>query len=45
VGPNVATFSDTTVVRNTTYRYRVRAFDAAGESPSSNAASAKTPRR
>jgi acid phosphatase type 7 len=42
VGTNVATFADTTVNRNTAYRYRVRAFNAGGNSSYSNAASAKT---
>jgi hypothetical protein len=44
VGANVTTFADTTVSRNTAYRYRVRAFNAGGNSPYSNAASAKTPK-
>jgi acid phosphatase type 7 len=42
VGVNVTTFADTSVNKNTTYRYRVRAFNAAGNSAYSNAASAKT---
>jgi hypothetical protein len=42
VGANVTTFADTTVNRNTAYRYRVRAFNAGGNSPYSNPASAKT---
>ncbi len=45
VGPNATTFSDDTVVRNTTYRYRVRAFSASAESPNSNVAMTTTPRR
>ena len=44
VGVNVSTFADTTVNKNTTYRYRVRAFNASGNSAYSNSASAKTPR-
>ncbi|HEX5875607.1 MAG TPA: fibronectin type III domain-containing protein, partial [Pyrinomonadaceae bacterium] len=44
VGVNVQTFADTTVNRNTTYRYRVRAFNAGGNSAYSNSASAKTPK-
>jgi len=42
VGANVTTFGDTGLTRNTTYRYRVRAFNADGNSAYSNAASAKT---
>lgn len=42
VGANVTTFADTTVSKNTTYRYRMRAFNAGGNSPYSNSASAKT---
>jgi len=44
VGANVATFTDTTVTKNTAYSYRVRAFNAAGNSSYSNSASAKTPK-
>jgi hypothetical protein len=44
VGAGVATFADTTVNRNTAYNYRVRAFNAAGNSAYSNTASAKTPK-
>jgi hypothetical protein len=36
VGPNVQTFSDTTVSLRGTYRYRVRAFNTAGKSAFSN---------
>ncbi len=40
-GPTLTSFSDTTVIANTTYRYRVRAVDAAGNFSSySNVASA-----
>jgi len=42
VGANVATFASTGLTKNTAYRYRVRAFNAAGNSAYSNAASAKT---
>jgi len=42
VGVNVTAFADTSVNRNTAYRYRVRAFNASGNSAYSNAASAKT---
>jgi len=44
VGAGVTTFADTTVNRNTAYNYRVRAFNAAGNSAYSNTASAKTPK-
>ena len=44
VGTGVTTFADTTVTKNTTYNYRVRAFNAAGNSAYSNTASAKTPK-
>ena len=44
VGSNVTTFADTTVTKNTAYNYRVRAFNAAGNSAYSNTASAKTPK-
>jgi len=44
IGANVNTFADTTVIRNTAYNYRVRAFNAAGNSAYSNTASAKTPK-
>ena len=44
VGASVATFADTTVSKNTAYSYRVRAFNAAGNSAYSNTASAKTPK-
>ena len=42
VGANVTTFADTTVNRNTSYNYRVRAFNAAGNSAYTNTANAKT---
>jgi hypothetical protein len=44
VGAGVTTFADTTVSKNTAYNYRVRAFNAAGNSAYSNTASAKTPK-
>jgi hypothetical protein len=41
--PNVTAFSDSGLARNTWYRYRVRAFNAAGgNSAYSNIANAKT---
>jgi hypothetical protein len=40
---NVTTYSDTTVVETTTYTYRVFAFNASGDSPSSNEVSVTTP--
>jgi len=43
VGPNVTTFSDQTVVGNTTYFYRVLAFNNFGSSDPSNVAAATTP--
>jgi hypothetical protein len=42
VGANVTSFANTGLTKNTSYRYRVRAFNAAGNSTYSNAASAKT---
>lgn len=42
VGANVITFADTGLTKNTTYRYRVRAFNADGNSAYSNATSART---
>jgi hypothetical protein len=44
VGANVKIFSNSGLKRNTSYRYRVRAYNGAGDSPYSNIASAKTPR-
>ncbi|HVE59590.1 MAG TPA: fibronectin type III domain-containing protein [Pyrinomonadaceae bacterium] len=45
VGTNVTTFSNTGLAKNTTYRYRVRAYNATGNSAYSNIASAKTLKR
>jgi len=42
VGANVTAFANTGLTKNTTYRYRVRAFNADGNSAYSNAASART---
>jgi hypothetical protein len=44
VGAGVIGYSNAGLRRSTTYRYRVRAFNAAGDSGYSNAASATTPR-
>jgi len=44
VGANVLNFSNTGLKRNTTYRYRVRAYHGAGNSAYTNIASAKTAR-
>jgi len=44
VSGNIKNFSNTGLKRNTKYRYRVRAFNASGNSAYSNIASAKTPR-
>jgi len=45
VGPNVTTFANTGLSKNTTYRYRVAAYNASGVSAYSNIVSATTPRR
>ena len=45
VGANVTTFQDIGLDKNTTYRYRVRAYNAGGNSAYSNIASAKTLKR
>jgi hypothetical protein len=42
VGPNVTSFSNTGLTRNTRYRYRVRAFNANGNSAYSNIAEDRT---
>jgi hypothetical protein len=44
-GVNVTSFTDTGLARNTTYNYRVRAFNSVGESAPSNQADAKTARK
>ena len=41
----VTTYTDTSLLANTTYRYRIYAYNAAGNSPYSNIAAAKTKRR
>ncbi len=45
VAANMKTFTATGLRRNTTYSFRVRATNAAGDSPYSNTATAKTPSR
>ncbi len=42
VGANVTTFSNTGLTKNSTYRFRVRAFNTDGNSAYSNIAAAKT---
>jgi len=42
-GPNTTTYSDTGLSAATAYSYRVRAFNGAGNSAYSNAATAITP--
>jgi PKD repeat protein len=44
VGANASSYADTGLKRNTTYRYRVRASNASGNSAYTNIASAKTAR-
>jgi PKD repeat protein len=44
VATNVKAYSNTGLKKNTSYRYRVRAFNAAGNSAYSNIANGKTPR-
>jgi PKD repeat protein len=44
VGANATSYSNTGLSKNTTYRYRVLAYNSAGNSGYSNIASAKTPR-
>jgi hypothetical protein len=43
VGANVTSYSDTTVAENTTYYYRVKAYNSAGDSAYSNTANDTTP--
>jgi len=45
VGVNATTYSSTGLRRNRTYFFRVRAYNATGNSGYSNSASARTPRR
>jgi hypothetical protein len=45
VGANVTSYSSTGLSSNTTYRFRVRAYNATGNSSYSNIAAATTPRR
>jgi serine protease AprX len=42
VGPGVTSYANTGLTRNTTYRYRVRAFNGGGNSAYSNIVSART---
>jgi predicted phage tail protein len=44
VGPNVTAYQNTGLAKRTTYRYRVRAYNASGNSDYSNIAWATTPR-
>lgn len=45
VGANTKSYSNTGLKRNTSYRYRVRAYNSSGNSAYSNTASATTPRK
>ena len=45
VGANVTSYSNIKLTANTTYRYRVYAYNASGNSAYSNIATATTPRR
>ncbi len=45
VGANVTSYTATGLAANTTYRFRVRAYNASGNSAYSNIAAATTPRR
>jgi hypothetical protein len=45
VGANVTGYSNTGLAASTSYSYRVRAYNAAGNSAYSNIAAATTPRR
>jgi hypothetical protein len=45
VGANVTSYSNTKLTANTTYRYRVYAYNTSGNSGYSNVAAATTPRR
>jgi len=43
VGANTTAFNNSGLARNTWYRYRIRAFNAAGNSAYSNVVSVQTP--
>ncbi len=45
MGANVTSYADSGLRANTTYSYRVRAYNAGGDSAPSNIAAATTPRR
>jgi len=45
VGAGVTSYSNTGLRRNRLYYYRARAYNSAGDSPFSNTASARTPRK
>jgi hypothetical protein len=45
VGLNVQSYQNSGLTGNTSYRYRVRAYNASGDSAYSNTVAAKTPRR
>lgn len=45
VGGTATTYTDSGLAANTTYRYRVRAYNSAGNSPYSNIAAARTLKR
>jgi fibronectin type III domain protein len=45
VAGTATTYTNSSLAANTTYRYRVRAYNSAGASPYSNAAGARTARR
>jgi hypothetical protein len=45
VAGTATTYADSGLAANTAYRYRVRAYNSAGNSPYSNTAGAKTPKR
>jgi hypothetical protein len=45
VNPDVTTYTNSGLARSKSYSYRVRAYNAAGNSAYSNIATTKTPRR